>query len=271
MNTSAQPDTTGVLDGDFYDEVLEAGPMHPLDPIALKRAAAPKPPPKPLLQTPQVLARQSPQADRLVAVRAAVSPLFEAAGPLVDALPVLARFAGQLDQARADKLRPYLVSEISSFQSVCQDARLRYEDIVIASYGLCTALDEAASHAMQGDVRHPAESNPWMAQPLAVQFHGDSMGGRHLFVMITKLMASSEMYVDLLELMFVILWLGFQGMYRHARDGRRQFDEMRSRIRDLLTAQRRNGPEHLQVHWAQIERYIADPSPRSRPSRSATS
>lgn len=105
----------------------------------LKAKAHPPPPPKPVLQTEQVLARQSPQPDRLVAVRAAASPLFEAAGSLLDALPALARRQGLLDTALANTLHRRLVGEVASFQSICQDAQLRYEDTVIASYALCTA------------------------------------------------------------------------------------------------------------------------------------
>ena len=79
--------------------------------LAQKQAAAthPPPPPKPVLQTEQVLARQSPQPDRLVAVRAAASPLFEAAGSLLDALPALARKQGLLDTALANTLHRRLV------------------------------------------------------------------------------------------------------------------------------------------------------------------
>ncbi|MDI3384283.1 type IVB secretion system protein IcmH/DotU [Xenophilus aerolatus] len=270
MDTSGQHhDAPRISDCDFFDELQEAVTLHPLDPVALKRATAPRPPPKPLLQTPQVLVRQSPQPDRLVAVRAAPSPLLEAAGSLLDELTVLTRVWGGLEQARADTLRLRLVSEISSFQSICQDAQLRYEHIVVASYGLCTALDEAACNAMQGDVRQPAESIPWIAHPLAVQFHGDSQGGRHLFVMIAKMIESPQTHADALELMLVILRLGFTGMYGHDRAGRRHLDEALSRVRNLLIACRRNGPEHLQKHWEQMERYLADPSPQTRPSRSA--
>lgn len=68
------------------------------------------------------------------------------------------------------------------------------------------------------------------------------------------------------------LWggtLSAGAMYGHDRAGRRHLDEALSRVRNLLIACRRNGPEHLQKHWEQMERYLADPSPQTRPARSA--
>jgi hypothetical protein len=106
-------------------------------------ASRPPQQPKSVLQGQQELSRQSPQPDRLVAVRAAASPLFEAAGSLLDALSALARRQGQLDAARADKLHRQLVSEVASFQSICHDARLRYEVIPATADARWTACSIA--------------------------------------------------------------------------------------------------------------------------------
>ncbi|MDH6168258.1 type IV/VI secretion system ImpK/VasF family protein [Variovorax boronicumulans] len=237
--------------------------------------ANPPPPPKPVLQTQQVLARQSPQPDRLVAVRAAASRLFEAAGSLLDALPVLVRRNGQLDATRADKLHRQLVSEIISFQSICQDAGLRYEHIVIASYALCTALDEFASDALRDPIDKtspPSKAEPvasgWMAHSLAVRFHGDAKGGENIFLLIGRAIIEPDKHIDLLELFFVILRLGFEGVYRHASNGRREMDRIQHRIHDLVNTHRRDGPVNLLAHWQQIERSLDTSShaaPAARP------
>lgn len=238
---------------------------------AVAQKNAPSKPPKSVLQTQQVLARQSPQPDRLVAVRAAVSPLFEAAGSLLDALPVLVRMQGQLDAARADKLYRQLVSEIASFQSVCQDAGLRYEHIVIASYALCTALDEFASAALAAQPGNPiTEISPhpktepvasaWMAYSLAVRFHGDAKGGENSFRLIGRALIEPDKHIDLLELFFVILRRGFEGVYRHASNGRREMGRIQHRIHDLINSHRREGPAALLAHWQQIERSLDAPS-----------
>lgn len=226
----------------------------------LTAKANPLPPQKSVLQTHQVLARQSPQADRLVAVRAAASPLFEAAGSLLDALPMLVRSKGQLEVARADKLHRQLVSEIISFQSVCQDAELRYEHIVVASYALCTALDEFASDALRDPIDKTGPqlnaepiASAWMAHSLAVRFHGDARGGANIFLLVGRAIIEPDKHIDLLELFFVILRLGFEGVYRHASNGRREMDRIQHRIHDLVNTHRRDGPANLLAHWQRIE------------------
>lgn len=215
-------------------------------------------PPKSVLQTEQVLARQPPQPDRLVALRGAASPLFEAAGSLLDVLPVLARMRGQLDTARAYKIRRQLVIDVASFQSVCQDARLRYEDIVIASYALCTALDEFASDALIDEIspqsKTESAASAWMAHSLAVRFHGDAKGGDNIFRLIGRALIEPGKHIDLLELFFVVLRLGFEGVYRNASNGRREMDRLQHRIRDLVHTHRIDGPANLLAHWQQIER-----------------
>lgn len=226
-------------------------------------ASRPPQQPKSVLQGQQELSRQSPQPDRLVAVRAAASPLFEAAGSLLDALPALARRQGQLDAARAGKLNRQLVSEVASFQSICHDARLRYEDTVIASYALCTALDEFASDALRSQIEEsgaPTEAEPaasaWMAHSLAVRFHGDAKGGENVFRLIGRALVEPDKHIDVLELFFVILRLGFEGIYRHTSNGRREMDRMQHRIHDQVSTIRRDGLAHLFIHWQQIERSV---------------
>lgn len=251
-------------DTDFFEELTEAWASHPLIRPSERAAARSREQPKSLLSGRQQLARQSPQPDRLVAVRAAASPLFEAARSLLDALPALARRQGQLDMVRADKLYRQLVSEVASFQSICHDAGLRYEDTLIASYTLCTALDEFASDALAalpgGTIDEvglqpkvePAASG-WMAHSLAVRFHGDAKGGETVFRFMGRVLMEPDEHIDLLELFFVILRLGFEGVYRHARNGRREMGRIQHHIHDLVDTHRRDGPANLLAHWQRIE------------------
>lgn len=250
-------------DTDFFEELTDIGPAHPLIRPSGHAAARIREQPKSVLSGRQELARQSPQPDRLVAVLAAASPLFEAAGSLLDALPVLSRMQGQLNTVQADKLHRQLVSEVASFQSICQDAGLRFEDTVIASYTLCTALDEFASDALaaqQGtmdgpDLQPKAEpaASAWMAHSLAVRFHDDAKGGENVFLLMGRVLLEPDKHIDLLELFFVILRLGFEGVYRRASNGRRVMGRIQHRVHELVDTHRRDGPADLLAHWHRIE------------------
>ncbi|MCR8957936.1 type IVB secretion system protein IcmH/DotU [Variovorax sp. S2] len=205
----------------------------------LAEAARPPVPPEPILQGPQELARLSPQPDRLEAMRTAASPLFDAARPLLTAL---AGMAARLDVAQADAVYLRLKEEVALFQSVCNDAGIRYEVILGASYSLCTALDAAAADArVVGSNADDVETHPEATRSLAVHFHGDSNGGAKVFRLVGWLVNKPHAHLDLLELMLVILRLGFEGLYRYAAKGRRELENMQYRLHSMVSTCRTGG------------------------------
>ena len=224
----------------------------------LAAASLPPPrPPEPILRTRQELARLPPQPDRLAALQAAASPLFEAARPLLEAL---ARMPAQIDPTKVEVVNRRLVGEVASFQSVCNDARIRTEYIVSASYVLCTALDESVSDSLLGvGGAQPAAANPWMDRSLAVHFHGDREGGAKVFRLVGRLVIEPQAHIDLLELVFAVFTLGFEGAYRHGYNGRRELDNMRHQIRSLVSNCRKNDTAQVFAHWQWVERFIYNP------------
>lgn len=220
--------------------------------IAQRRVAqaTPKPRPQPLLPTQPALARLSPQPDRLVSVRAARVPLIEAARPL---LMALAHMPTQRDAAQVDALHSHLVYEVTAFQSACADALVRHEYIAGASYALCTALDEAAGLSAWA-VDRSSGLDVWARRQLAVQFHGDGRGGRNVFSVVANLLKHPSQHIDLLELLLIVIALGFEGMYRTASNGKRALDEIRHAV---LQAVRSCRAEATPVaHWTLIENLL---------------
>ena len=212
----------------------------------LAAAAAPKPQPKPLLTSEQILSRQSPQPDRLVAVQAARVPLIEAARPL---LLALVHMPGH-DAAHACTLHGDLVREVASFQSVCADAFIRKEYITGASYTLCTALDEAAGLSVWA-TDATTGVNTWTGRLLAVQFHGDSRGGENVFKFMANLLQRPVEHVDVLELLLIVIALGFEGVYRRAINGKRVLDDIRHALFSTIRSCRGDGMHR--AHWSVIE------------------
>jgi len=213
----------------------------------LAAAAAPKPQPKPLLTSAQTLARQSPQPDRLVAVQAARVPLIEAARPLLMALVHMPR---QFDAAHAEALHNDLMREVASFQSVCMDAFVRKEYITGASYMLCTALDEAVALSVWA-MDDATDVNIGAGRLLAVQFHGDSGGGENVFKFMASLLRRPAEHVDVLELLLIVIALGFEGVYRRATNGKRVLDDIRHTLFSTVRSCRGDGMHR--THWNVIE------------------
>ncbi|WP_230413961.1 type VI secretion system protein TssL, long form [Collimonas silvisoli] len=187
------------------------------------------------------------QVNRLARIKIARNPLLEAAKPL---LLTLAQMPKTLDQAtEVPVFRQLLEREVIGFQSLCGKADIKRAHVTTASYCLCTALDEAANSTHWGGSQHAGEVGAWSSQMLASTFHGDVDGGKKFFLLIGRLATQPEEHIDLLELMYHILCLGFEGQYSTDPNGRRQLETIRHRLLTMLTASREAVPRELSAHW----------------------
>jgi len=182
---------------------------------------------------------------RLTSVLKADNPLLEAARPLLRAL------ADMPDHLEADAIGPFrsmLEQEIRRFQKLCEQANIRRDHMLGARYCLCTALDEAAMQtawAKEGT----GSLGAWITDGLATTFHEDRQGGDKIYLLIGRLMSEPQEHLDLLEVIYRILCLGFEGRYRFEVDGRRKHENVRQRLYTEITAQRRSVQPALSPHW----------------------
>ena len=252
---SAPPDNNFLAE--ISDEIEETRPPQlPVPELSPHYVYRPPPPPEPLLQGRQQLARLSPQPDRRVAVLAAPSPLVEAARPLLEALANVPQALLDADQITA--LHAELTREIATFQSVCGEARIPEVDIIIASYALCSALDEAACMTAWGGASGE-EAGVWAARLLAVQFHGDAEGGLKVFKMLVVVFGRGREHIDVLDLLHRILETGFMGIYRRTLRGPRVLEDIRRKVEDKIMTERRQ-----QADEAEWERANRPPAPYVR-------
>ncbi|WP_250512929.1 type VI secretion system protein TssL, long form [Caballeronia sp. INDeC2] len=179
---------------------------------------------------------------RLSAIKQARNPLLEAARPLLRAL---AEMPDTLSNKQIDALHALLEEEVGNFQRLCEQANLRREHMLGARYCLCTALDEAAMQSAWGKGDSGAA---WIKNSLAIQFHEDPKGGEKIYMLIGRLMSQSHEHLDLLEVIFRILSLGFMGRYRQEADGARKHDAVRQRLYHEIQANRQAVPVALSPH-----------------------
>lgn len=166
----------------------------------------------------------------------------------------LARMSEQRDAAHLDASHRDLVYQVAAFQSVCGDAFVRQEYIAGASYALCTALDEAAAlSSTSATDRLTGRGLPVQPQ-LGVQFHGDGRGGHNVFLFMANLLKNPTHHIDLLELLLIVIALGFEGMYREAINGKRALDEIRHAVLEAVRTCR--GDTVPVAHWSLIERLL---------------
>lgn len=172
------------------------------------------------------------------------NPLLQAATPLL-LLAVQLRHSTQLpDVAR---LREQTSAYVRRFESQAQAAGQSTQTIMAARYVLCAMLDESVLNAPWG------EQSGWSQKTLLVTFHGESYGGAKFFQILDRLCADFNRHLDLIELMYVCLALGFGGRYQIESGGRARLadiqEDLYRRIRGLRTAP----AAELAPHWRGIE------------------
>ncbi len=94
----------------------------------------------------------------------------------------------------------------------------------MASYALCSALDEAVLTTPWG-----ANSN-WSNQSLLSEFHGDVWGGERFFENIDTLRKNGNKNAELIAFYLLLIDLGFEGQFRVQRGGDKALEQLR---RDL--------------------------------------
>lgn len=168
------------------------------------------------------------------------NPLVAAANPLLDLIPQIRATASHPSPAM---LREHLVDEIRNFELRAQRAGVSNETILGARYCLCTAIDEAAALTPWGG------NGVWSGHSLLVTFHNETWGGEKFFQLLGRLSQHPEDHLDLLELLYYCLALGFEGRYRVVDNGQGQLATLRQRLLLMLRKYRRSYDDALSPHW----------------------
>jgi len=207
---------------------------------AAPEAAAGAPPPAPA-------GREAPLAmDALMT--ASVNPLVAAAAPLLAAGPRVRTTARHPNPAG---LKDALADGVRKFEAQARSQGLPNEQVVAGRYILCTFLDECAASTPWGG------AGAWSAQSLLVQFHNETWGGEKVYQLMSKLAEKVEANRNLLELLYVVLALGFEGRYRVLDNGRAQLDSVRERLVQMLRQSRGTYEKALSPRWEGVEQRVA--------------
>lgn len=178
---------------------------------------------------------------RLATIIAAANPLLEAAQPLMRALAEMPTQLGS--EAEIEGLRDLLVREVYTFQTLCDQANLRRDHVQAVRYCLCTALDEAANKTTWGG------GGVWAQKSLLIRFHNESYGGEKVFLLVGRLSPNPQEHGNVLEVIYRILGLGFEGRYSVRTDGQKQLASIRQQLFSIITSQRDSVAQALSLHW----------------------
>lgn len=173
-------------------------------------------------------------------VPSGLNPLIAAANPLLDAVPPL---RASMAHPNPGALRESLGQGIRQFEARARAAGVPTEKIIPARYALCSLIDETATSTPWG------ASGAWAQHGLLAMFHNESFGGEKFFQILARLAENPQANIELLELMYACLQLGFEGRYRIVEGGQRQLETVRQRLLSIIRKQRGEYERDLSPSW----------------------
>jgi type VI secretion system protein ImpK len=78
-------------------------------------------------------------------------------------------------------------------------------------------------------------------------------GGEKFFEILERLRGNPGRYIDLIELVYLCLALGYEGKYRHDPSGQGQLGQLQRDLYRLIREQRQLHDEGLSAHWKGVE------------------
>ncbi len=161
----------------------------------------------------------------LETIPSSLGPLAHAAAPL---LLLLARLRNTSTAPDPGDMRERTRRELRAFERRAREAGVAPDQLRLAHYALCAALDDVVLNTPWGS------HGRWRDEPLAAALHQDEKAGQGFFEQIRTLRAALPAALPVLELMFVCLSLGMMGPYRNAPDGPAQLERVRHHVFGLI-------------------------------------
>lgn len=181
-----------------------------------------------------------PSAPILTGKSQGLNPLESAAGPL---LALLTRLRNTIAHPAPASLRAQLLAYLRKFEERAEAAGVARNEVLLARYALCTALDEAVLSTPWGS------ASDWGKQSLLITVHNEAWGGEKVFQLLDHCLQSPRERLYLLELLYLCMCLGFEGRYRVMNDGRSQLEALRERTAAAIRSARGEHERELSPHW----------------------
>lgn len=170
-----------------------------------------------------------------------LNPLVNTASMLI---AVFYKTRQSVSHSNVGGLHRQLVSAIRQFEETARSKAIKPEIVLSARYILCAALDEAVLNTPWG-----AES-AWTQRTLLSMFHNETNGGEKFFALLERVNAYPAENLEILELMYILLSLGFEGKYRVISRGRDKIEQIRDELYKVLRRYRGDYEKSLSSTWS---------------------
>jgi type VI secretion system protein ImpK len=182
------------------------------------------------------LSKASTASRRMASIQRLINPMVSAAAPLLNGViqPM------QIEQkTEAIKLREFFVQGIRDFEMQLKQSDYRMPAILAGKHLLCAFMDEMIL------VQPWAKTLGWQENSLSWQLAHTKLANQDFFSILDQATKLSAANLDILELGYVCLSLGFQGKYRYAKDGALKLTQIADDIYEVIR-------QHRGEHYRQL-------------------
>lgn len=163
---------------------------------------------------------------------------------------------GKLKHAKSyrqlSKLQTELVQEVNLFQEAAKHHGYNSEYIVVCRYVLCAVIDDIISNTAWG------AQGQWDSYSLLASFNQDTQHQDKFFSIMERAIKDPALYIDLMELMYISLSLGYKGQYRATEHSQYQLEQITNNLYKHIRAYRGSfsktlSPTPLKTHKSTVK------------------
>jgi len=141
------------------------------------------------------------------------------------------------------EVRERMTRFLKSFREQVERLGYSSETVRQAHYALCAFVDEIVLATPWGG------QSRWQEHSLLSSYHRQTWGGEEFFRIIEKAKVNAAGNIDLLELLYVLLSLGFEGAYSTAPNGRDKLEQVKASLFQTIRIQRPELERDLSARW----------------------
>ena len=141
------------------------------------------------------------------------------------------------------QVRDQMTRLLKAFREQAERDGYGSEVVRQAHYALCAFVDEIVLSTPWGS------QSRWQEHSLLSAFHRQTWGGEEFFNIIEKNEVDAARNIDLLELLYVLLMLGFEGAWATRPNGHEKLEQIRDRLFQTIRNQRAELERDLSPHW----------------------
>lgn len=144
-------------------------------------------------------------------------------------------------------LQQNICHEIRAFENKAQTFDYRPQLIFAARFVICALLDELLTIILWPDLE-------WQKYSLIDYFHKDSSETDRFFIILERALQDPEANLDLLELMYICLRLGYEGKYRQQERGFIELRDLTDDLYNIITNYKEDSSRSLHITSTPVHR-----------------